>query len=838
MRSARIALLLAVVSLAAALSGASSAASTAPTGLHGFMLRADETPTDVFHRTPSFGWDPYPGATGYQFQLSTSSTFRENAIIYNTNTLTTPVAAPSIALPWITGSPHSLYARVRATLDSGDVTPWSDDYGFDVVAPSAATPLPSDPGLLRWTPVEGATSYQVWLIDIPKQGQGPGTSKEHTKTNVLDERELYTFHQSTTWISSIRWRVRAVRSIAAGTASNGLPTTTYGPWSPIYKSSNPPLSTGIIRPLHTISDVTSDGSAASAAHRLMPAFTWTGNQTSNGTIAELFRVYVFTDKQCLNPVYTSAVVGSQAYAPRLGGPLQLPPDSAGITTARGAYLDDGAEPQGEMYDGTPVSATESQAAATPTTTPPADDGPAGSAMSGGSDGSASLSSSSGSSSGGSSAAVSAGAPVDLWDTDSWPKGGYYWVVVGVAPAAPTVAGTSTVAAPGASSKSTLVPVSDTTQFKPGESITIGVAPQSDTATIGAIGNGVITLNSPLNFGHAVGDPITTTNTASVVYQDLELPQQICADALNGINPWRVQRFGITSEPSRTSAQDPFATGLSPTGQLVSAVQNATFYGRPLVAWAPALSADTYEVEWSKTAYPFTAAGSLMTPATSAILPLSTGTWYYRVRGFDYNLPTGSQMLSWSDTEQIVIVPPSFKVTQVAVTKKRQFKVVGGASTKTSARKKTAGAAGASYDLGSFSLTMPPGWKRITVTGVPFAASTQSSGGYVTKLAVGQNSARGKLTFDQWKQFLVQEAQLQGAVGTIQSATVSEPAGTAVYLAFEAKNLQGAKGPLSTVVEYNFDAGAVSYRLAYVTLTSLEPQYRNAFTQIARSFRLH
>jgi len=679
-RSARPALLLAVACLAAALSGASSAATTVPTGLHGFMLRADETPTDVFHRTPSFGWDPYPGATGYQFQLSTSSTFRENAVIYNTSTLTTPVAAPSIALPWITGSPHSLYARVRATLASGDVTPWSDDYGFDVVAPSAATPLPSDPGLLRWTPVEGATSYQVWLIDIPKQGQGPGTSKEHTKTNVLDERELYTFHQSTSWISSIRWRVRAVRSIASGTAANGLPTTTYGPWSPIYKSANPPLQSGIIRPLHTISDVTSDGSAGSAAHRLMPAFTWTGNQTANGTIAELYRVYVFTDKQCLNPVYTSAVVGSPAYAPRLGGTLQLPQDSSGIASARSTYLDDGAEPQGEMYDGTPVSATESLPPATPTTTAPADDGPAGTGSTGagggsaGADGSASSDGSSGSGAP-AGAGTGPGAPVDLWDTDSWPKGGYYWVVVGVAPEAPTVAGASTVAAPGASKGSTLVPVSDTTQFKAGESITIGVAPNSDTGTVGAIGNGVITLKSPLNFGHAVGEPISTTSSATVVYQDLELPQQICADALNGINPWRVQRFGITSEPSRTSAQDPFATGLSPTGQLMSAVQKATFYGRPLIAWAPALSADTYEVEWSKSAYPFTAAGSMMTSATSAILPLSVGTWYYRVRGFDYNLPSGAQMLSWSDTEQVVIAPPTFKVTKVVVAKKPKFKVL-------------------------------------------------------------------------------------------------------------------------------------------------------------------
>jgi hypothetical protein len=111
-RLARFATLLGVIALVGA-AAASSGTLGAPTGLHAFMLRADEPLTTTFHRTPSFAWDPYPGAVGYQFQLSMSSTFRENAIFYSTNTLTTPVAAPSLVLPWITGSPHSLYARTE-----------------------------------------------------------------------------------------------------------------------------------------------------------------------------------------------------------------------------------------------------------------------------------------------------------------------------------------------------------------------------------------------------------------------------------------------------------------------------------------------------------------------------------------------------------------------------------------------------------------------------------------------------------------------------------------------------------------------------------------------------
>ena len=64
------------VLVASALAGTASASTalTAPTGLHGFLLRADEPATTTFHRTPSFAWAPSPGAIGYQFQISTSST--------------------------------------------------------------------------------------------------------------------------------------------------------------------------------------------------------------------------------------------------------------------------------------------------------------------------------------------------------------------------------------------------------------------------------------------------------------------------------------------------------------------------------------------------------------------------------------------------------------------------------------------------------------------------------------------------------------------------------------------------------------------------------------------
>jgi hypothetical protein len=164
-----------------------------------------------------------------------------------------------------------------------------------------------------------------------------------------------------------------------------------------------------------------------------------------------------------------------------------------------------------------------------------------------------------------------------------------------------------------------------------------------------------------------------SNGSSIVYRDLELPQDACAAG-------RVQRFGIESEPSLTAAQAPFATGLSSTGRLTSAVKTSAFYGQPLVAWTPALGAGIYQVQWSKKRYPFvaetdprTSTKGFLTSSTSSVLPLSPGTWWYRVRGLDYNLPTGVQQMSWSTTQKLVVSAPKFKVVSTSP-KKRTFKV--------------------------------------------------------------------------------------------------------------------------------------------------------------------
>ncbi len=238
--------------------GARRRGPAAPQGLKAFLLRADEPVKHEFARTPSFSWLPVRGAIRYEFELSTSKAFteaRSSGRTRRTNSwrrrrrprpprqrrrssetaaaklaklyanLRTPTVSIDLALPWITGSPYALYAHVRAITNKGP-TSWSTPYGFNMrwssVPEDVATP---HPGLVRWTPIEGATAYQVWLYGAK--------STFMTTTNVADARDLYTFHRTNPfYMGSITYRVRAQRALY-GEVVSGLPATTWGPWSKV-----------------------------------------------------------------------------------------------------------------------------------------------------------------------------------------------------------------------------------------------------------------------------------------------------------------------------------------------------------------------------------------------------------------------------------------------------------------------------------------------------------------------------------------------------------------------------------------------------------------------------
>src|SRR3954471_5607464 len=381
-----------------------------PNALQNFQLRLHDSRATAgvglpptFSRTPSFAWAPVPRATRYEFELSTSKNFgADNAVIWSSHSVKTPAVAVPISLPWITGDHASLYWHVRAFGADGAFSQWSQPRGFnmrwadvnnkDHAGDDIGVPqrLPSGPGYLRWTPIPGATGYDVWLGNLGGMGKIVSTI-----TTVADEREYYTLR---TPPQDVVWRVRARRDVYGETA-NGLPRASYGPWSDVHGYRSPAgvqtPTTDVAKPLRTISAqyVSDDGNVQ--AHALMPAFVFSNDGQP------LHRVYIATDKDCVNIVHVGSIVGGTAYAPRVTGPLALNPETWQELQKQRLFLLGGSEGKTLRFDGEPVTSNEA---------PPTDDSGSASA----------------------SADKTAGpGPAGLWD-NNWGSGRYYWTVVPVA----------------------------------------------------------------------------------------------------------------------------------------------------------------------------------------------------------------------------------------------------------------------------------------------------------------------------------------------------------------------------------------------------------------------
>jgi hypothetical protein len=646
-----------VVSGATAATRSQAATLTAPLDVRGFLLRADEPSADTFTRTPSFAWKPVAGAMRYEFQLSTARSFASGAMLVRKRTAA-PAMSLATALPWISGTPYSLYARARGVAPDGSPGPWSESFGFNMRWTTVPTPLAAPPGLIRWTTVDGANAYQIWYLDPNKIIK--------TQTDVADEREYYSFHQDTAWTGLVHWRIRAVRTLyglTSGATRNGLPATSYGPWSPTYTSTNTPFVAGALQQVGTVSDNTST-LAAPAAHHLMPAFVYSGDVGTDGTHSELYRVYVATDRDCVNIVFKGAIVGSPAYAPRWNGTLSLPKDIGALSADRSTYVASGDEGLTTMTDGTAVTANEATLNADGgAITSGEDDSPGNPDTGGGADGATPTTPPPGATP--IVAAVTfppatlavdpadVGPAIDLWDTD-WPTGRYFWTVVPVGIfTKPTL--TTTLSATAVTGATTIT-IAASGALAVGDVLTIGTGPAGESVSVVDAAGTTVTVSPPLKNTHGAGDTVSRAG-GSLTYRDLELPQDVC-------NAGRVLSFGKTSEPAlAASSNQPFASGLSPTGKLVSAkTAKPSFYGPPLVSWQPTLNASAYEVQWSKSRYPFiTAATPILTYGTSSILPLTAGTWYYRVRGINLTLPAGARAMAWSTALPIVVAKPKFKI---------------------------------------------------------------------------------------------------------------------------------------------------------------------------------
>jgi hypothetical protein len=651
MRLARLLLLcLAALVVTGSVQAHVAAAPAAPQSLRAFLLRPSESVTHEFARTPSFSWLPVRGAMRYEFELSKNAAFTEAGTFWSDQQLKTPAVSVPVALPWMTGSPYAVYARVRAITRDG-VSPWSAPFGFNVRWTSLPQPLPTYPGMSRWTVVGGATSYQVWFPALRKI--------VGTRTNAVDHREFYSFHQQAQYSGTVNWRVRAVRSLY-GRIPTGLPTVSYGPWSPTYTTANPAIIDGAVGPSLAAADTTVSNARTSSLHELTPGFAFAGTRAATGTAASLYRVYVFSDSDCVNVIHRGSIVGSPAYVPRTTGSLKLPVTAAEAILAATSYLKDLLQgqtgPTQFMFDSATVTSTESDPAPAKQAATPASPGSSGSAPAPGAPAADDPSSTPPANDPSLPATPkSTGAPVDLWDS-GWPNGRFYWTVVPVRfeTADPKRTTVTTATAPGGST----FRLADLGGFGATQLVRIGSGATQETLTIASVNatTGELSTTTGATYAHGSGEDVHNL-TSTIDYWDLELPQDVCAAG-------RVQSFGKGSKPLVASSTSPYVSGLSPKGRLTSAATaRPSFYGAPLVAWEPALGADQYQVQWSKTRYPWVKAGEKFTYATSALLTLEPGVWYYRVRGVNFSLPGTARAMSWSAPVSVKVAKPTFAVVK-------------------------------------------------------------------------------------------------------------------------------------------------------------------------------
>ena len=294
----------------------------------------------------------------YEFELSKNPAFTEAGTFWSDAKLKTPAVSVPVALPWMTGSPYAVYARVRAITREG-VSRWSALVRLQRPLgqrAAAGRDLSGHVPLDAWSAARRAT----------RSGSRRCGRSSAMRTNAVDHREFYSFHQQAQYSGSVSWRVRAVRSLY-GKIPTGLPTVSYGPWSPTYTTTNPAIVDGAVTP--SVAARRHDGQQRhgggapradarlrlrrhAGRHRHAPPTSTASTSSATRTAS------------------TSSIAARSSArphtSPRTTGSLRLPTTTAEVTTASTTYLKDlnpgqtGA-PQ-FMFDSATVKSTETDPA--------------------------------------------------------------------------------------------------------------------------------------------------------------------------------------------------------------------------------------------------------------------------------------------------------------------------------------------------------------------------------------------------------------------------------------------------------------------------------------------
>jgi hypothetical protein len=143
---------------------------------------------------PTFAWNPVTGADTYQFELAADEGFASK--IYTVTTKNTR------AVP-VTTAPNGTYYWHVASVDAdGSVSNWSPTMTVeklwagdpDLLSPAdgATISYPADPLVLRWTAVQGAANYRVFVGTDPDLGSliGTGNPVETQARNYVPRQLL------------------------------------------------------------------------------------------------------------------------------------------------------------------------------------------------------------------------------------------------------------------------------------------------------------------------------------------------------------------------------------------------------------------------------------------------------------------------------------------------------------------------------------------------------------------------------------------------------------------------------------------------------------------------
>jgi VCBS repeat-containing protein len=222
-------------------------------------------PSNNFHLTsnrPTFVWNVYPGAIGYQIQVGRDAGFTNLIVNATLSGGTTNSYTPTTDLPINT----QLYWRVRPRISSLQFGAWSSAFTFFTANP------PSTPTLL--TPLSGALlPSAVVTLDWADSTTPAGTTfgfymleiaTDSAFTNMALRLPLYGIANSQfTWSNAVRGKTYYWHVLATTVENSAV--TAYSAWSATRSFSIKYAVPTLLTPAHF-----------SAVTTLRPTFTWNG----------------------------------------------------------------------------------------------------------------------------------------------------------------------------------------------------------------------------------------------------------------------------------------------------------------------------------------------------------------------------------------------------------------------------------------------------------------------------------------------------------------------------------------------------------------------------------